>query len=165
MDFCGSSVYQWSQEGEGLGNRVSSDEQIGNDLGDHFGGQLVYLFLKFLSIHSFIYSLVILVAVPLSSQSYPHITPSFMSLLFSENGESPLPSWVLPWHIMSLQDWEHPLPLRPDKAAQSGNKIHWQAVPDFVASGVSLYSWSQLGEEEKHKGVVGTETFPSYQLD
>ena len=72
--------------------------------------------------------------------TYPHIsspsllsTPSHRALLLPSSSSlrrrSPPPSIThiynpSPWHTQSLQDQAHPLPLRPDKAAQLGE---WDA--------------------------------------
>jgi len=51
----------------------------------------------------------------------PPRTPSPFPFPFSEKGELP-PPITLPWHIRYLQDEEHPLPLRPNEAAQLGEQ-------------------------------------------
>lgn len=49
-----------------------------------------------------------------------------------EKGTSLLPT-SLAWHIRSHQDQAHPLPLRPDKAAQLGKGIQRQATESETA--------------------------------
>ena len=92
-------------------------------------------FLPFFLINVFVYSLH--QAGALSSHSFLHTALPPAPPLTSEKGDV-----LLPWHLKLLQDWLHPLPLRPDKAPvratgsigrqQCHDKPPFQLLEDFL---------------------------------